>query len=113
VVDAPALARIVEATVQGGAEIVRLLETGSAFYSPASSNVKMIEAILGDTGAVYSSCARLQGEYGISDVCLCVPAALGKSGVLRIEELELSDDELQQLQASAESVKAQLNRMKS
>ena len=112
VVDAPALARIVEATVQGGAEIVRLLETGSAFYSPASSNVKMIEAILGDTGAVHSSCARLQGEYGISDVSLCVPAALGKCGVLKIEELALSDDELQQLQASAESVKKQVSKIK-
>ncbi|MCL2529880.1 MAG: malate dehydrogenase [Coriobacteriia bacterium] len=111
-VDEAALDRIVEATVQGGAEIVRLLETGSAFYAPASSNVKMIEAILGDTGAVYSSCARLQGEYGISDVSLCVPAALGKSGVLKIEELKLSENELLQLQASAQSVKEQVSRIK-
>jgi len=111
VVDAQALARIIESTVQGGAEIVRLLEIGSAFYAPASSIAKMVEAILGDTKEVFSSCARLQGEYGINDVSLCVPAALGANGVIRVEELELSYDELLQLHASAESIKEQLKRV--
>jgi len=110
VVDAYALARIIEATVQGGAEVVRFLETGSAFYAPASSILKMVEAILGDTGEVFSSCVRLQGEYGISGVSLCVPAVLGAEGVRNVEELDLSYSELLQLHASAESIKEQLKR---
>ena len=112
VVDAQTLARIVEATVHGGAEVVRLLETGSAFYAPASSIVKMVEAILGNTGETLSCCVRLQGEYGISDVALCVPALLGSEGVRGVEELALSYGELLQLHASAESIKEQLKRIK-
>jgi len=111
VVNAAAIARITEATIQGGAAVVRLLETGSAFYAPASSIAKMVEAILGNTGECFSCCARLQGEYGISDVSLCVPAVLGSEGVVRIEELKLSYDELLQLHASAQSIKEQLERM--
>ena len=110
-VDTSTLARITETTIQGGAAVVRLLETGSAFYAPASSIAKMVVAILGDTGERFSCCARLQGEYGISNVSLCVPAVLGSEGVRRIEELALSHEELLQLQASAESIKKQLVRM--
>jgi malate dehydrogenase len=98
--------RIVQATVQGGAEVVALLETGSAFYAPASSIVRMVEALLGNTGAMLSTCARLEGEYGISGVSLCVPAILGAQGVRKIVELPLSADELAQLRASAKSVQA-------
>jgi len=112
VVDAEALDRIIQATVQGGAAVVQLLETGSAFYAPASSIALMVEAILGDTGALLSSCARLKGEYGISDISLCVPAHLGRVGIQSIEELPISPAELQQLQDSAASVKAQLENIK-
>ncbi len=102
------LERIAEATVQGGAAVVNLLQTGSAFYAPASSIAKMVEAILGDTGAVLSSCALLDGEYGISDVYMCVPAVLGAGGVQSIVELPLSAKELAALQTSAEAIKAQV-----
>lgn len=100
------LAQILEATVQGGAAVVKYLETGSAFYAPASSIAQMVEAILGDTKAVLSSCTPVSGQYGISDVALCVPAVLGAQGVEDIVELPLSDEELSQLQASAASIKA-------
>ena len=95
---------LVARTVNGGAEVVALLKTGSAFYAPAASIVAMLEAILGDTGAVLSSCVRLEGHYGIEDVYLSVPAALGRAGVLDISELALDTGELAALRASAESV---------
>ncbi len=95
---------LVDRTVNAGAEVVALLKTGSAFYAPAASIVAMLEAILGDTGAVLSSCVRLEGHYGIEDVYLSVPAALGSLGVLEIPELDLDASELAALRASATSV---------
>lgn len=97
---------ILEATVQGGAAVVKLLETGSAFYAPASSIVQMVDAILNNTGVTLSICAPLAGEYSISDVMMCVPAVLGAEGVREVIELPLSDDELKQLQESAATIKA-------
>ncbi|MDR2035488.1 MAG: malate dehydrogenase [Coriobacteriales bacterium] len=108
VVSEESLERILQATVQGGAEIVHLLKTGSAFYAPAASIVLMAQAILDNTGEVFSSCVRLQGEYGISDVSLCVPASLGSQGVREIIELPLAPEELLLLRASAKAVKDQL-----
>ena len=102
------LDQVLEATIQGGAAVVGLLQTGSAFYAPGSSIAQMVEAILNDTGALLSSCARLSGEYGISGVSLCVPTVLGKEGVVEIVELQLSAEELKQLQASAKATKEQL-----
>jgi malate dehydrogenase len=66
-------------TIFGGAEVVALLKTGSAFYAPAGSIVAMVRAILGDTGEVLPSCVLLTGEYGIEDVYLSVPARLGRA----------------------------------
>ncbi len=108
VITSEELIQIREATVQGGAAVVKLLETGSAFYAPASSIVMMVEAILKNTGALLSCCSRLNGEYGISDISLCVPTVLGAEGVRQIKELQLSTEELRQLQDSAEATKAQL-----
>jgi len=95
---------LVKRTVFGGAEVVALLKTGSAFYAPAASVVSMVGAVLGDTGETLATCAYVSGEYGISDVYLSVPARLGRSGVLEIVELPLDDAELGALQASAETV---------
>ncbi|MDR1357733.1 MAG: malate dehydrogenase [Coriobacteriales bacterium] len=105
------LAQITEATVQGGAAVVKLLETGSAFYAPASSIVQMVKALLEGSATLHSSCVRLNGEYGISGVSLCVPVLLGSEGVREIIELPLSPEEGEQLHASAESTKAQLERL--
>jgi malate dehydrogenase len=95
---------LVQRTIFGGAEVVALLKTGSAFYAPAGSIVAMVRAILGDTGAILPSCVYLSGEYGIEDVYLSVPARLGRGGVSAIPELPLNDDELDALQVSAATV---------
>jgi malate dehydrogenase len=95
---------LVSRTVGGGAEVVGLLKTGSAFYAPAASVVSMVEAVLTDSGAVIPSCVRLDGEYGIPDVYISVPAALGRGGVLSIPELPLDDSELAALRGSAATV---------
>lgn len=100
---------LVERTIHGGAEVVALLKTGSAFYAPAGSIVAMVRAILGDTGALLPSCVRLTGEYGIDDVYLSVPARLGAGGVQSVPELPLNDAELEALQGSARTVAASLD----
>jgi malate dehydrogenase len=102
------IATVVHNTVQGGAAVVDLLKTGSAFYAPASSIVQMVSELLQPTGRVLSACARLEGEYGIDGVYMCVPARLGRGGVEEIVELELSDAEIAALRDSAGAIKAQL-----
>ncbi len=89
----------------GGAEIVKLLKTGSAFYAPASGAVQMAEAILKDTKQILPVCAKLNGEYGLNDVCIGVPAQLGAKGVERIIEQEITDQERAELLASADQVR--------
>jgi len=106
--DEEALERVTQNTVQAGAAVVELLKTGSAFYAPASSIVRMIEAIYGDTTSPLSVCAHLDGEYGIDDVYMCVPVHLGATGVTEVIELDLHTDELAKLQNSAAAIKQQL-----
>jgi malate dehydrogenase len=105
--DASALQRVVEKTIGGGAAVVELLKTGSAFYAPASSIALMVEAILKDSGRVLSTCALLEGEYGITDAAICVPAKLGRQGMEAIVELALDDDELAALKSSVDAVMRQ------
>jgi malate dehydrogenase len=104
VLDDVAIAEVVTRTVNGGAEVVSLLRSGSAFYAPGVSVTRMVEAILADSGAVMPSCVRLDGQYGLSDLYLNVPASLGRGGVRDIPEWELDDRELALLRASAEGV---------
>jgi len=96
---------LVDATRNGGAEVVALLKTGSAYYAPSAAAAKMVQAVAGDTGAQMPVCAWVTGEYGISDVYLGVPAALGRAGVLRVVEHDLTDGELRALQEAAEAVR--------
>jgi malate dehydrogenase len=103
------VASVLHNTVQGGAAVVELLQTGSAFYAPASSIVLMVEELLQPTGRILPVCVRLEGEYGINGVYICVPALLGPSGVERIVELDLTSQERAALQTSANAVKAQLS----
>jgi len=103
--------QIVERTQKGGIEIVNLLGTGSAFYAPASSSVEMIEAILYDKKQILLSSCYLSGQYGIDGVFVGVPAKLGANGVEDIMQLNLTPTELQALQASAESVRKNVERM--
>ena len=96
---------IVDRTRKGGGEIVSLLGNGSAYYAPAAAMIEMAEAILKDQKRILPSIAYLQGEYGIDDLYLGVPTLLGANGIEKIFELELTEDEKAQLQASADAVR--------
>jgi len=106
VLDAGAIDEIVQKTRDGGAEIVGLLKTGSAYYAPSSAAAKMVEAVVNDAGDVMPVCAWVEGQYGIKDVYLGVPARLGRGGIAGIVELPLADDELEALRSAAEAVRA-------
>jgi len=95
----------VQRTREGGAEIVKLLQTGSAFYAPASSAVQMAESILRDKKRLLPSCAYLNGEYGFKDIYLGVPCILGAKGIEKIVDVPLSADEKAALANSAEEVR--------
>ncbi len=105
-VDEQTLERLFQRTRDGGAEIVALLGTGSAYYAPSASVVAMVEAIGNDTKAVLPVCAWTTGQYGIRDVYVGVPAKLGRGGVEEIVELDLNDDELVRLREAAEGIRA-------
>jgi malate dehydrogenase len=99
------LAEIVQRTRDGGAEIVKLLQTGSAFYAPASSAVLMAESILRDRKRVVPCAAHLNGEYGFKDIYLGVPCVLGAKGVEKILDVPLNAEEKAALANSAEEVR--------
>ena len=98
------LEEIVQRARDGGAEIVKYLKTGSAFYAPSASIVQMVEAIIFDKKEILPCTAYLQGQYGISDLYVGVPVKLGSNGVEEIVELNLNSDELNALRKSAEAV---------
>jgi malate dehydrogenase len=105
-VDDATIERLFQRTRDGGAEIVALLKSGSAYYAPSAAIVAMVGAIATDAKAVLPVCAWTTGQYGISDVYVGVPARLGAKGVEEIVELDLNDDELAQLRAAAEGIRA-------
>ena len=96
---------ILQRTRNGGGEIVGLLKSGSAFYAPAAAVTQMVASILGDEKRILPTCVRLDGEYGLSDVFLGVPARLGKGGVEQVIELDLDEGEMCALHASAQVVR--------
>ena len=104
-VDESTLDRLFQRTRDGGAEIVALLKTGSAYYAPSASVVAMVEAIVRDTKTVLPVCAWTSGEYGIDGVYVGVPARLGSGGVEEVVELDLDAGELAQLRAAAEGIR--------
>jgi malate dehydrogenase len=106
------LEALFQRTRDGGAEIVALLKQGSAFYAPASGVVEMAAAILKDRHAVLPACAWLDGEYGLRDVCIGVPARLGASGIEQVVELPLTEAERAALTASAATVQAGIRGLK-
>ncbi len=103
---------IIERTRKGGAEIVNLLGSGSAYYAPAAALVEMAEAILSDQKRVLPAIAYLEGEYGYEDIYLGVPTVLGAEGIERIIELELTDEEKSELDKSKDSVTNVMNMLK-
>jgi malate dehydrogenase len=96
---------IVKRTAGGGAEIVALLKTGSAYYAPSASTAEMVEAVLKDKHKVLPCCCYLEGEFGIRDLYVGVPAQLGEKGVEKIWEIKLTDSERAALHKSAAAVK--------
>lgn len=103
--DREAIERLVQRTRDGGAEIVRYLKTGSAYYAPSAAAVQMAEAILKDKKRVLPCSAYLEGEYGIRDLFVGVPVKLGARGIEKIYEIKLTEEELAALRKSAAAVK--------
>lgn len=103
---------LVERTRNGGAEIVGLLKTGSAYYAPASAAVEMAEAILKDKKKILPCAACLDGEYGINNLFIGVPVKLGENGVEEIIQIRLTDQEQEALNRSANAVQALVEDMK-
>jgi malate dehydrogenase len=99
------LEAIVQRTRDGGAEIVGLLKTGSAFYAPSASAVDMVEAIIKDQKRVMPCAVLCEGEYGLRDVVVGVPVQLGKGGAERVIVYDLTPDEQKALEVSAQAVR--------
>ena len=99
------LKEIVDRTRNGGAEIVKHLKSGSAYYAPSAGAVQMVEAIVRDEKRVLPCAAWLEGEYGMRDLFLGVPCKLGRKGLERVIEVELTPDERTALEKSADAVR--------
>ena len=97
---------LVDRTRNGGAEVVALLKTGSAYYAPSAAAARMAKAVIEDSGAVMPVCAWVDGEYGISGVYLGVEAEIGKTGIRKVVESKLTDAEVASLKEAAEAVRA-------
>jgi len=106
--DSETIARLVDRTRHGGGEIVKLLQTGGAYFAPASSACLMVEAIKRDRSSLLPAAAYLQGEYGLNDIFLGVPCRLGCQGVESILQVQLTNAERESLHASADLVRKNL-----
>ncbi|HEY2166642.1 MAG TPA: malate dehydrogenase [Jatrophihabitantaceae bacterium] len=106
VMDAATIDELVTRTRNGGAEVVALLKTGSAYYAPSAAAARMAKAVISDSGEVIPVCAWVDGEYGISGVYLGVEAQIGRAGIKRIVERDLTESELAALTDAAEAVRA-------
>lgn len=105
ILNAEQIEKIINKTKHGGAQIVKLLETGSAYYAPAYSTSLMVEAILSDNKKVYPCAVMLEGEYGYENIVAGVPVRLGKNGVEEVIELKLDEKQTAEFAKSIDSVK--------
>ncbi|MEH1777238.1 malate dehydrogenase [Nostoc sp.] len=108
--DAATIERLVQRTRNGGAEIVELMQTGGAFFAPASATSMMVESILLNQSRLLPVAAYLQGEYGLEDVVIGVPCRLGCGGIESVLELTLTDEERKALHTSAQFVRQNIER---
>jgi malate dehydrogenase len=106
VLPADKIEELVTKTRNGGAEVVALLKTGSAYYAPSAAAARMAKAVAEDSGVVLPVCAWVDGEYGISGVYLGVEAEVGATGVKKVVEDKLTDSEIAGLKEAAEAVRA-------
>ncbi len=109
--DDETIEKLVERTRKGGAEVVSLLKTGSAYYAPAISAVEMLECIIKDRKSLLPASVLLNGQYGIDGIFLGVPVVLGSSGVEKIIEYDIGENELKMLQNSASVVKDTIQKL--
>ena len=100
------ISELVDKTRNGGAEIVALLKTGSAYYAPSAAAARMAKAVITNSNEVMPVCAWVNGEYGITGVYLGVEAQIGKNGVTKVIETNLTSDELSSLKVAAEAVRS-------
>jgi malate dehydrogenase len=100
------IAELADRTRKGGAEVIALLKTGSAYYAPSAAAARMARAVAEDAGAVMPVCAWVDGQYGISGVYLGVEAEIGAEGVRRVVERDLTETELAELRTAADAVRA-------
>ena len=107
------ISELVQKTSDGGAEIVGLLKTGSAYFAPSSAAAIMVKSILSDSNEIMPACSWVNGEYGINDVFLGVPTMLGSSGVTKVVEIELKSNELNALKSASEAVKSKVDELNS
>ena len=110
--DQATIDRIVDRTRNGGAEIVKFLKTGSAYYAPSSAAVQMCESIVHDQKRILPCAAWLEGEYGMSGLFLGVPCKLGRNGLEKIIEVELTREERDALAKSADAVREPMGAVK-
>jgi malate dehydrogenase len=110
-IDDARLEEIVQRTRDGGAEVVKLLQKGSAFYAPSAAVAEMVDSIIYDQKRVLPCAALCQGEFGVDNLFVGVPVKLGKEGVEEILEIDLDDSEKDQLQKSAAAVKELVDAM--
>ncbi len=110
-IDGKRIEEIVQRTRDGGAEVVKLLKSGSAYYAPSAAVVEMVDSILHDQKRVLPCAALCQGEYGIDNLFVGVPVKLGKDGVEEIVEIDLSDSEKTALHQSADAVRELVDAM--
>jgi len=104
---------LVQKTSDGGAEIVGLLKTGSAYFAPSSAAATMVRSIISDSNEVVPACSWVDGEFGINNVYLGVPTMLGSEGVTKVVEIDLEENELDALKAASNSVKTKVEELNS
>jgi len=102
---------LIDRTRHGGAEIVKHLKTGSAYYAPAASIVQMIDSIVNNRHRIMACCVYLQGEYGHSDICLGVPVKIGAQGMEEIVPIKLTEDEKAAFDKSADDVRSMIKKL--
>jgi malate dehydrogenase len=112
VLDAPTLSAIVERTRDSGAEVVALLQKGSAYFSPAESAAAMVRAMATGSSEVLTACVRSGGAYGLVDTRVGLPVRLGPNGLREIVTFTLRPDELAALQSAAERIDARIRELK-
>ena len=107
------ISELVQKTSDGGAEIVGLLKTGSAYFAPSSAAATMVKSIISDSNEIMPACSWVDGEFGINDVYLGVPTMLGSEGVTKVVEIDLEKNELDALKTASKAVKSKVEELNS